>query len=63
MQTTKCMGCGATIFAKPGACPRCGFTRRTTATQRVAFGITIIAITAWIFYGVWAFIPQVMASM
>jgi hypothetical protein len=62
MDTTKCMGCGATIFTNSGTCPRCGFTRHTTAIQRVAFGITIFAISALV-YGIWTLIPQVMASM
>ena len=63
MDTARCLGCGATIFAKPGACPRCGFTRGTTATQRVAFGVAIFAISALMFYGMWSLIPQVMASL
>jgi hypothetical protein len=50
-------------FAKPGACPRCGFTRGTTATLRVAFGVAIFAISALMFYGMWSLIPQVMASL
>ncbi len=63
MDTKRCTGCGATIFAKPGACPRCGFTRHTTATQRVAFGVAIFTISALMFYGIWSLIPQVMASL
>jgi hypothetical protein len=63
METTKCLGCGATVFVKREACPRCGFTRHTTTTQQVAFGVTIVAIGALMFYGMWSLIPQVMASM
>ena len=51
MDTTKCLGCGATVFAKRAPCPRCGYTRGTTATQRVAFGVTIFAISVLMFYG------------
>ena len=53
METTKCLGCGATIFAKPGACPRCGYTRGTTTTQRVAVGLTIFAVSALMIYVGW----------
>ena len=63
METTRCLGCGATIFAKPGACPRCGFATVTTTTQRIAFGVALFAIGALMFYGIWSLIPQVMASL
>jgi hypothetical protein len=62
METARCLGCGASIFAKPGACPRCGFTRGTTKAQGLAFGLVIIAISALV-YGMWSLIPQVMASL
>ena len=62
MDTSRCVGCGATIFAKPGACPRCGFTSVTTTVQGVTFGLVIIAISVLVYLG-WSLIPQVMSSL
>ena len=46
MKTTRCLGCGATVPAQPGACRRCGFTRGTTAAQRIILGLGIFAFCA-----------------
>ena len=54
METTRCLGCGATVPAQPGACRRCGFTRGTTAAQRVAFGLGVFAIGALMAYVGWS---------
>jgi hypothetical protein len=62
MKNAKCLGCGAIVPAQPGACRRCGFTRGTTAAQRVAFGLSLFAISALMAYLGWSHIPQVAAS-
>jgi hypothetical protein len=61
METTRCIGCGGNVPAQPGTCRRCGFTRGTTAAQRVAFGLSLFAISALMAYVGWSHIPQVAA--
>ncbi len=61
METAKCSGCGVTIFAKSGACPRCGAVRRST--RRIAVGLAIFAIGALMIYLGWSDILQVEEYM
>ena len=64
MDTARCLRCGASVSAKPGACVRCGFTRGTTATQRVAaICVAIATISALMVYVGWSHIPHVGAYL
>jgi hypothetical protein len=64
MDTARCLGCGASVSAKPGACRHCGYTRGTTATQRVAaVCVAIATISALMVYVGWFHIPHVVAYL